>query len=111
MAVFSKVVLDAMTNGVGILVNDNATPGELIHTGSANTDEVWMWATNKHTGNVLLTIEWGSSTTAINPVSVPFNSGAILVIPGWITTSTLTLRVFAATQDVVSVFGFVNRLT
>ena len=65
MATYSKIVLSESTDGVGILVDDDATAGKLIHEGSgtaADYDEVWIYASNISAADKKLTIEWGKVT-------------------------------------------------
>ena len=120
---FSKVVLSGSTNGRQVKVVATATPGTLVHTASATAlDEVWLWAVNSDTtawaSNVtgtprLLTIEWGGVTVPddLIEVTIPAESGYLLVIPGTSLTNSLVVRAFAATASVVLVNGYVNRIT
>ena len=65
MATYSKIDLSASTDGIGILVDDNATAGKLIHAGDSTAttyDEVWIYATNISAADKKLTIEYGSTT-------------------------------------------------
>ena len=55
MATFSKVVLSGGTSGADILVAATATAGTLIHTANATAlDEIWLWAQNNTTADVVL---------------------------------------------------------
>ena len=50
MATFSKIPLSGSTDGRGIHIDDSATPGKTVHTGSTSTsviDEVWLYAMNR----------------------------------------------------------------
>lgn len=113
MATFSKVKLSASTNGMPIKVAATTTPGTLIHTATAVTDEIWLYAYNHHTADVLLTVEFGGVTVPNNLISltVNFKSGLALVVPGLILLGSLSVRAFAATADVVTISGYVNRIT
>jgi hypothetical protein len=47
MATFSKIPLSGSTDGRGIHIDDDATAGKTVHTGSATAttiDEVWLYA-------------------------------------------------------------------
>ena len=120
MATFSKVVLSGSTNGRGVLVAATATAGTLVHaTGTSSTiiDEVWLYAVNSSASSVKLTIEYGG-TTAPNDLiefTVAAENGLYLMVPGLVLTGTgvaaNNVRAFAATTNVISVFGYVNRIT
>ena len=110
---FTKVVLSGSTNGRQVNVTATATPGTLVHTASATAlDEIWLWVTNTDTTARKITIEYGgvSSPTDISEVTVPAESGLMLVIPGLLLTNSLVVRVFAATTGVINFVGYVNRI-
>lgn len=119
MAAFTKTILSQSTDGRGILIAQTATPGTLIHTGSTTTsvlDEVWLYAVNSSTSGVKLTVEWGAATAPndIIELTVAPESGLVLITPGLLikgNASALTVRAFAATTNVVTVHGFVNRIS
>lgn len=111
---FEKVQLSGSTNGRSVLVVATATPGSTIHTAHATSfDEVWLWAMNSDTTDRKLTIEFGGTTSPNDLVeyTVPAESGANLIIPGWTLSNSLVVRAFAATANVVTLNGFVNRIT
>jgi hypothetical protein len=114
MATFSKVVLSGGTSGANILVAATATAGTLIHTANATAlDEVWLFAQNNHTADVVLTIEFGGVSSPKDLViqTIPTKSGMVSVIPGICLTGSLVVRAFAATTNVISIAGYVNRIT
>jgi len=113
MAVFSKVILSGSTDGRPVSVTQTATAGDLIHTADATAiDEVWLYAVNRHTADVVLTIELGGvSAGDLVTVTLTAGGGPVLVIPGTPMTNSLVVRAFADTTAVVSVFGWVNRIT
>lgn len=119
MATFSKQILSGSTDGRAIKVAATATPGTLIHTGSSTAttfDEVWMYAMNTDTTARKLTIEWGGTTSPddLFEVTIAAESGLVLVVPGLIlkgnSSSALVIRAFAATTNVLTISGFVNRI-
>jgi hypothetical protein len=116
MATYSKIDLSASTDGIGILVDDNATAGKLIHAGDSTAttyDEVWIYATNISAADKKLTIEYGS-TTVIIEVTVTTEAGLSLVIPGLVikgNASPVEIRAFAADTSSICLFGYVNRIT
>lgn len=117
MATYSKFKLSGSTNGRGILVAATATPGTVIHQAVADNtgnvwDEVWLWATNTHTVDVNLTLELGGTVTAdLDYLSIPFRKGKVLICAGEIFNNGVTLAAFAVTTNVVSIHGFINRIT
>lgn len=115
MATYSKVILSGSTNGRGIKVAATSTPGTTIHTATAtpNIDEIWLYAVNSQAASVKLTIEFGGTTSPDDTieVTIPGESGLFPVIPGLILNNSVVVRAFAATGNVVMLFGFVNRIT
>jgi hypothetical protein len=119
MATFSKIPLSGSTDGRGIHIDDDATPGKLIHEGSATAttvDELWLYAANYDSTDRKLTIEWGGATAGgdIMEFTVPSESGLFLVVPGLIikgNATELEVRAFAATTSAINIFGYVNRIT
>jgi hypothetical protein len=113
MATFSKVILSGSTDGRPVSVVQTATAGDLLHTADASAiDEVWLYALNRHTGDVVLTIELGGVTAGdLITVTLTADGGPVLIVPGTPMTNSLVVRAFADTTAVVSVFGWVNRIS
>ena len=114
MAVFTKQELTGAADGVAVLIAATATAGTLIHTAHATAyDELWLWAYNSHTADLVLTIEWGGVTDPTNHIvqTIPFDAGLVPVVPGLILTNSLVCRAFAGTTNLVTLSGFVNRVT
>jgi hypothetical protein len=119
MAQFTKTLLSGSTRGRGIKVAATATPGTTIHTTgtSATTiDEVWLYAYNGHSSDVLTTVEFGGTSSPDDTikVTIPAQSGLVLVAPGLTLTGDgsagLVVKAFAATTNVVTIHGYVNRI-
>ena len=111
---FTKVVLSGSTSGKQIKVVATATAGTTIHTAHATSlDEIWLWAVNSSTTAVKITVEWGEATAPDGniEVTVPGESGYLLVVPGLVLTGSLVVKAFAGTANVLLVNGFVNRIT
>lgn len=120
MATFDKVLLSGSTGGRAIKIAATGTPGTTIHaTGTSATilDEVWLYAGNTDTTDRKLTIEWGDTTSPDDLIefTVKAESGLYLVIPGLVLAGTgaaaRTVRAFAASANVVTIVGYVNRIT
>ena len=111
----TKEILSGSTNGRLIKVAATATPGTTIHTavaGASSKDEIWLWAVNSDTVDRKLTIEYGgvASPDDLIEVTVPAESGLLLIVPGLVLQNSLVVKAFAASANVVMVGGFVNRI-
>lgn len=118
MATAVKRKLSGSTDGKAIKVTQTATAGDTIHTSVAGTtegtfDEIWLWAFNSHTANLALTIEFGGTGAPDQAivVTVPFRAGLIPIVPGFILQNEMVVRAFAASANLITINGFVNRIT
>ena len=119
MATFTKELLSGSTQGKAVKVVATASTGTTVHTtGTSATieDEVWLYAYNSSASAVVLTIQWGGTSTPDNDikVSIPATAGLTLVIPGLILTGTGSagnvIAAYAGTANVVMISGYVNRI-
>ena len=120
MAAITKVILSGSTTGMGIKLTDTSTSGNtdagyLIHTavsGTTDMDEVWLYAHNSSTAGVKLTLEWGGVTAPDNTIEVtlPPEEGLMQVAPGLLLQNGLHIKAFASAANVVTIYGFVNRI-
>jgi hypothetical protein len=122
MATLSKICLQpagTTGDGLGILVAATATAGTAIHTASdtaTTIDEVWLYAYNNHSADILLTIEYGDVTAPKDVIkqTLTAQSGLVLVCAGLLVqgnASAKVIRAFAGTANQISIFGYVNRIT
>jgi len=122
MATFSKIALQpagTTGDGLGILVAATATAGTAIHTASSTAttiDELWLYAYNNHSADILLTVEFGGVTAPKDVIKQTITSqgGLFLVVAGLVIQGNATakvVRAFAATANQISLFGYVNRIT
>lgn len=118
MASFTKDKLSGGTDGMGIKVVATSSTGTTIHTAVSGTtsgtwDEIWLWAYNSDTVDRLLTIEFGDTTAPDHniKVTIPAQSGAVLVIPGWVLQNSKVVTAFASAANVVTIDGYVNHIT
>lgn len=93
-----------------------ANTSTTIHTSVGTTtdfDEIWIWAQNTSASAVNFTIQWGGTADPANAVklSMAASSGSYLLVPGWLLNNSLAVSAVAATNNVISVTGFVNRIT
>ena len=115
-ATYSKLPLSGSTNGKSVLVAATATAGTLIHTAVAGTtdlDEIWLYAQNTSTSSVTLDIEWGGTTAPNDLIELTVlpEAGLVTVIPGFLLQNGLVVRAFAGSANVITIHGFVNRIT
>ena len=115
MATFSKELLSGSTDGKAILVAATATAGTTIHTAHASAqDEIWLYAHNSSAASVKLTLEWGEATAPNGNIEINIGAegtGLVLVSPGILLTNSLVVKAFAGTTNVVTIVGYVNRIT
>jgi len=119
MATFSKLLLSGSTGGRPILVAATATPGTLVHaTGISATviDELWLYAMNTDTTDRKLTVEFGDVTAPddLIELEIKAESGLVLLVPGLPLSgdgaAARNVRAFAASANVVTILGYVNRI-
>ena len=118
MATFTKKILSGSTNGRAIQVSATSSPGTTIHTGPTGTSvlqEIWLYGMNADTTARKVTLEWGATGTTSDQIelTIPGETGLTLITPGLIVRGVdpaLTIRAFAATTNVVNVFGYVNEI-
>ena len=118
MATAVKRKLSGSTDGKAIKIAQTATAGDTIHTAVAGTtagtyDEIWLWAYNGHTADVVLTIEFGGASVPDQNIviSIPFKAGLVPIVPGLILQNGMVVKAFAASANVVTIIGFVNSIT
>jgi len=117
MATFTKTLLSGSTQGKAIKIASTTTNIHTTGISSVTQDEIWLYAYNSSASAVVLTVQWGGTTAVDNEykLSIPATSGLTLVIPGLILTGNgttgLSLAALAATTNVITVTGYVNRIS
>ena len=122
MSTFSKIALSSSTDGraIKVVATAIATSPTLIHTGSSTAttyDEVWIYAQNNHSADVALRLGFGGVTDPddIIEYTVKTKAGLYLIVPGLVlkgnATTALTIKAAAGTTNVISLSGYVNRIT
>ncbi len=112
---FEKHMLTGLTNGRSKKIAATSTPGDLIDTAVAGTDdfdEYDLWASNSSASPVKVTVEFGGVTSPDDTieVTVPGEAGPQALIPHWLLNNALVVRVFAGTTNVITVNGSKNRI-
>jgi hypothetical protein len=118
VATFSKLTFSGSTDGRPIKVAATSSPGTTIHTGSATAttyDEIWIYAMNTDTTARKLTVQFGGTSSPDDEIEVTIQpeAGLVTIVPGFPikgNATPLVVRAFAATTNVVTIHGFVNRI-
>lgn len=114
MATFTKLKLSGSTDGKAIKVVQTATAGTTIHTAHATAlDEIWLYAHNSSSATVKLTLEFGGTAAPDDHIEINIGAegtGLVLVSPGLLLTNSLVVKAFAATANVITLTGYVNRI-
>ena len=111
-----RIPLSGSTNGKGIKIAATSSAGDTIHTaqsGTSTCDVVTVYAYNSSGSAVNLTLQWGGTTSPDDDIklSIPATSGLTLVCPDLVLRNSLVIKAFAGTTNVVTIHGFVNRVT
>jgi hypothetical protein len=114
MATFTKLKLSGSTDGKAVKVAATATAGTTIHTAHATAlDEIWLYAHNSSSSTVKLTLEFGGTAAPDDHIEINIGAegtGLVLVSPGLLLTNSLVVKAFAATANVITLTGYVNRI-
>ena len=100
------------TNGNMVSITQTATAGTNLHTaitGTDHIDEVYVFACNIHTADVVLTLEIdGVAAANKSTYTVPKGDGFHLVLPGIRMENGGTVAAFAGTTAVINCIVIVN---
>jgi len=111
MATMSRITLSTQTDGDGIRVSTLAPidgSDTAIHTAVTGTTDkhlVTLFAYNKHTADVALSIQWGDSTDPIIQ-TIPMQAGLVLVVADLPICDSNTITASASVVDVVTIYGY-----
>jgi hypothetical protein len=124
MATINKVTLSNSAGGRPILITGTTSGSPTnIHTTGTNAsvyDELWLYANNFSNSYVNITVQFGgTSANATNNdqlwYNVPSQSGLTLITPGLVLngdgSAGRQVSAFTSTTNLVSVTGFVNRIS
>lgn len=111
----AKVIPSGSTNGKPIKVVAVATLGTTFHTTGAGTtvlDEIYLYLSNTDTVDRAVTVEFGGVTSPDNLMKFIVPTGeTILAIAGIPLCNSLVVTVFAAAANVITMSGYVNRIS
>lgn len=109
--------LSASVQGKAITVVAVATPGTLIHSTSINAtdvDRITIDAYNSDSVERVLSLEFGGAVLPIM-VAIPARSGRVNIMQGNVLlgsgAAALDVRAFASAASVITILGFVFRVT
>lgn len=113
---FSKIAPSGSTNGMGIKITATGTLGTTFHTavtGTTSFDEIWLYLFNSDTSSHVVTIEYGDASAPDHNIvlTIQPKAGLLLAVPGLILDNGKVVTVFADAANVITMSGFVNRIT
>jgi hypothetical protein len=100
-------------NGRPIKIAATATAGTLFHTAHATSkDEVFMFVSNTDVVAREITVEFGGTTSPDDHIKalVPAKE-TVLVVAGIPLSNSLVVRAFAAVANLLTMHGYVNRIS
>ena len=111
----TPVLLSGSTSGRPIKVVATSTAGTLIHTavaGATSFDEVSLWCQNTDTSDRKLTLELGGVTSPddLIEITIPTEAGLVLVLDAARFNGGGVIGAFAASANVLTIVGVVNRM-
>lgn len=109
----AKVIPSGSTSGKPVKIVATATLGTTFHTAHATAlDEITMYLTNTDSVDRAVTVEFGGVTSPDNLMKFVVPAGeSILAVPGIPLTGSLVCTAFAAAANVVTMWGYVNRIS
>lgn len=109
----TKEIPSGSTNGKPIKIAATATAGTTFHTAHATAkDEIYMYLANTDTVDRKVTVEFGGVTSPDNHLKFIVPAGeTILAIAGIPLTNSLVCAAFADAANVVTMAGYVNRIS
>lgn len=113
MATYTPVIASGSTNGKQIKITTTSSPGDTLHTAHASDiDEVTIWATNTDTSPRKLSVQLGGTATDdLIEITIPPESGEVLIVDAARLTGSVVVKAFCATANVVNCRVSVNRIT
>lgn len=121
MANYSKQFLSQSVNGRSITITASGSDTTTIHTtqtSSSVIDEVWLYATNPTSSDVMFNLLYGGTNFATDILFqgvIEAYAGSVLICPGLIAKGdgTIGLSIYGNSRVAsgVNVFGYVNRIS
>jgi hypothetical protein len=121
MATYTKQLLSQSTNGKSIVITASGANTTTIHTTQASSsvvDEVWLYATNSTTSDIMFNLLYGGTdftTDILFEGVIEAYGGNVLLCPGLIAkgdgATGLSIYGNASVLSGINVFGYVNRIS
>ena len=117
ISAIERIVLSGSTNGRGIKITGTTSGGaNTIHTATSTLgviDEVWLYCYNSGGADLVLYLCLGGTTDPddIVKVTIPAQTGDILVLSGECFNGGVVIKAYAQTTNYLVIRGYVNRIT
>jgi len=115
MSAYSREFFTGTGDGTGLKVTSTTSgAADTVHTVPSDAvDEIWLYATNDHGSDLLLSVLFGDSDDPDDYIkkTIPSQDGLVLVVPGLVLDEGLRITAFAASANEVMIHGYVNRIT
>lgn len=113
MASFTREPLSGSTSGTPIVVSSTDSAGaQTVHTCDTNKHEVYLFASNKSTVAVTLSVELGDTVSPVIQSMSP-QAGLVPVLPGVFLTGNKVVKAYCSTVSTaaLSLVGWVNKIS
>ena len=117
ISAIERIPISGCSNGRGIKVTGTTSGGaNTIHTATSTAgviDEVWLYCYNSGSANLVLYLCLGGTTDPddIVKVTIPAQTGDILVLAGECFNGGVVIKAYAQTANYLVIRGYVNRIT
>ena len=121
MATYSKQLLSQSINGKAVNITATGLNINTIHTtlsSSSVLDEVWLYASNSTTSDIMLNVLYGGADFTNDILFegvIEAYAGSVLICPGLIArgNDTTGFSIYGNSTSVsgINVFGYVNRIS
>lgn len=115
MAAITKRILSGSTDGRMIAVAATSSPGTLLHTavaGSNDIDEINLYAVNTSASDVTLTLEYGGTNASDSmKYTIPGLIGFVEITTKLLLNNGSVVRAYSGSASAINIGGHVNRIT
>ena len=117
ISAIERIPISGCSNGRGIKITGTTSGGaNTIHTATSTAgviDEVWLYCYNSGSGNITLLLCLGGTTDPddIVKITIPAQTGDILVLAGECFNGGVVIKAFADSANYLVIRGYVNRIT
>ena len=117
ISAIERIPISGCSNGRGIKITSTTSEGaNTIHTATSTLgviDEVWLYCYNSGSSDLVLSLCLGGTTDPddIVKVTIPFQTGDILVLSGECFNGGVVIKAYASVANYLVIRGYVNRIT